>query len=526
MHTKKLLCAILITIFSFSIFAQESDGSSSDDSVEPGLDYLAKSATAVEAVAWTRDGKYFATSWNNSVILWDAATNAISAVYSNAIDESSNPTANVISLQFSDDGLYLLSVRDDNTVLIHSIGGSGDSTLIRGTGTQIPEAVYAGGSYRIILPLDGRNLYESFKLVATGQHIIEEKFTTNELPWALSATPSGKKLLVTSITGNAQLIDTDSWEVEASFTKFSQSGIKPRLAPDSVHYVAAEDQYTLSVTSISDESDFYLIDDESGFSYVAAFSNDSAKIVVGVNSGCVKVYDIVSGMEENSFQLIQGDLAKSLVYSPDDEYVVIGTEKGFIYRWVLSGEPFVPDYSGYQEKIDEQRENQLENALVLSLGYGRIGSNYYIGNGIVEAGYKNYFHEPFYWGLNGSIGAGLPGSEFPYTYYEGGESLSNPFVYSLATGAIIGLVYYNKTYDFHIFSEAGAGANMRFLYNNSFTYPHMTNPVFGAYVELLIGLQWKWARVWGGVQFDTNLHWLTNVHVGIAIPTRTFRRRK
>lgn len=524
MHIKKLLCAIL-TIYSFSIFAQETEDSESE-SVDLAQNFLAKSATAVEAVAWTRDGKYFATSWNNSVILWDAATNAIAAVYSNAVDETSNPLANVISLHFSDDGLYLLSVRDDNTVLIHSIGGNGDSTLIRGTGTQMSEAVYTGGSYRMVFPLDGMNLYESFKLMATGEYIIEEKVAMTEQPWALSTTPNGRKLLVTGKSGTVSLIDTESWETEMTFSKFVQTGVKPRFAPDSVHYVAAENQSTLLVASISDESDFYTIEDQIGFCHAAEFSNDSTKIAAALNSGCVKLYDIASGLEETQFQLLYGDTAKSLVFSPDDLYVIIGTEKGYIYRWVLSGGEFIPDYSGYQDKIDEYRENKLENSLVLSLGYGRVGSNYYIGNGIFEAGYKNYFRPPFYWGLNGSIGAGLPGSEFPYTYYEGGESLSSPFLYSLATGGLIGLVYYNKTYDFHVFSEAGGGVNMRLLFNNSITYPHMSNPVFGAYVELLVGLQWKWVRAWGGVQFDTNLHWLMNAHVGVAIPTRNFRRRK
>ena len=536
---RKFLCAFFI-MFSFFLYAQDAGlhnpedtsglvpadetktaSNGSEKSTEPQKDltqnYLAKSATPVNAVGWTSDGKYFATSWNNSVILWNAGANTIAAVYSNSVNENSNPLANVTSLHFTSDGRYMLSVRDDNTVLIHSIGTNSDSTLISGTGTSIPDAVYAG-DYRILLPLDGKNLYESFRLAESGQHVIEEKLDVDDGIWSLSASPTGKRVLMGSESGKVRFIDTTSWEELSSFDRYTLTRIKPRLAPDGLHFLAAQDKNTIVIASALDESDFLTLEDLSGFSFCAEFSNDSSKIVAGINSGCVKIYDIASGMEENSFQLMYGDSAKSLVFSPDDEYVIIGTEQGYIYRWVLSGEEFVPE--------DERDEGGIQNSLVLSIGYSRLNSNYYLGSGIIGVGYRNYFRTPFFWGLEGSVGAGLPGSEFPYTYYENGENLSSPFVYSASFGGLIGLVYYNERLDFHVFSEAGFGAKVHILYNNSLEYAHSSKPYFGGYGELLVGLQWKWARLWGGVQYDTNLHWLTKMHVGVAMPTRTFRKKK
>lgn len=528
---------ILLTVFSFSLFAQDvglhnpedtsgllpseesAETKETDGQSKPKKDltqnYLAKSATPVNAVAWTRDGKYFATSWNNSVILWNASSNTIAALYSNSVNENSNPLANVVSLQFTSDARYMLSVRDDNTVLIHSVGTNSDSTLITGTGSSIPDAVYAG-DYRILLPLDGKNLYESFRLAESGQHVIEEKLDVTDGIWALSASPAGKRVLMTSESGKVRFIDTTSWEELSSFDRYTLTRIKPRLASDGIHFLAAQDKNTLVVASALDDSDFLTIEDLSGFSYVAEFSSDASKIVAGINSGCVKIYDIASGLEENSFQLMYGDSAKSLVFSPDDEYVIIGTEQGYIYRWVLNGEDFVP----------EEDDSGLQNSLVLSFGYSRLNSDYYLGSGILGVGYRNFFKPPFFWGVEGSFGVGLPGSEFPYSYYEGGESLSSPFIYSLSLGGLCGLTYYNEKFDVQIFSEAGAGVNLRMLYNNSIKYAHRGKPYFSGYGELRVGAQWKWARIWGGVQYDTNLHWLTKLHVGVAIPTRTFKLKK
>lgn len=531
---RKFFCAFFITV-AFSLFAQESEPSSDDGSMFAGYDnygnlkteedssapqeekdvsqdYLAKSSTAVNAVAWTNDGKYFATSWNNSIILWNASSNTIAAIYSNTIAESANPLINVTSLQFTSDGKYMLSVRDDNTALIHGVGSNSDATLINGTGSSIPDAVYAS-DYKIIIALDGQNLYESYRM--GNQHIIEEKLDFDDGVWALSSIPTGKRILVTSESGKVRLIDTASWTVVSEFDRYTLTRIKPRLAPDGVHFVAAKDQNTLVISSTVDESDFYTLEEIAGFSYVAEFSADSSKVVVGTNLGSVKIYDIASGYEENSFQLMYGDTAKSLAFSPDGQFVLIGTEMGYIYRWVLDGSEFVP----------EDQRKVLQNALVLSVGYSRVNSDYYMGSAIFDVGYKNYFRPPFYWGANANIGVGVPGSEFPFTYYEGGESLSSPFIYSISTGGLFGLVYYNKNLDLHIFSEAGLGMNFRILYNNSFRYAHSSKPYFGGYGELLVGAQWKWARAWGGVQFDSNLHWLGKFNIGVAIPTRTFKKK-
>lgn len=526
-RVRKFFCALFIITVCFSLFSQESPDSQSASSLNSDAgdgegdkdltqDYLAKSAYPVNAVVWTRDGKYFATSWNNSIILWNAGSNTIAAIYSNSVNENSNPLANVTSLQFTSDGRYMLSVRDDNTVLVHSIGTNSDSTLINGTGSSIPDAVYAG-DYKILLPLDGQNLYESYRLTESGKQMIEERLDFADGIWALASTPTGQRVLVTSESGTVHLIDTGSWEELANYTRYTLSRVKPRFSQDGIYFLAAQDQNSLIISSTADESDFYILEEDAGFSYTAEFSSDGLKIVAGINDGNVKIYDIASGLEENSFKLMYGDMAKSLAFSPDGKYVIIGTALGYIYRWVLDGSEFVPE--------DElPQENKLENSLTLGIGYSRLGTDYYLGNFLFDVSYRNYFRPPFYLGAGLGLGAGIPGSEFPYTYYEDGSQLSNPFIYTLNSNALIGLVYYNKKYDIHVFSEAGLGWNIRMLFDNSLQYPHRSKPYFGGYGELLVGLQWKWARVWGGFQYDSNLHWLSKVCVGVAMPTRTFRK--
>ena len=61
---------------------------------------IAKSDTPGTAAAWSLDGSHFATTWNNSVIVWNAETNAIDMVFS----DHAGP---VKTVRFSPDGSWL-----------------------------------------------------------------------------------------------------------------------------------------------------------------------------------------------------------------------------------------------------------------------------------------------------------------------------------------------------------------------------------------------------------------------------------
>ncbi len=524
---RRFFCTFFM-IFSFSLFSFAQEAAEPEEEIEEvdlSQDYLAKSSTPVNALAWTHDGKYFATSWNSSIILWNAATNTIAAIYSNFVEQNANPFVNATSIQFTTDGRYMLTVRDDNTVMIHSVDSQTDSTLISGTGSFIPDAVYAGDS-RILISLDGVNLYESFR--QGNEYIVEEKLDLANGVWGLSTTPSGQRILVTSESGSIFLIDTTSWEVLDEYSGYTLTRIKPKVAPDGVHFVAAQDQNTLIISSTADESDTYALYDPAGFSYIADFSSDSSKIVAGVNTGCVKIYDIATGTEEKSFKLMYGDSAKSLAFSPNDEFVIIGTEQGYIYRWILSGEPFVPDYGDYHELEYENGvtgENRFGNVLLLSLGFSGMNSNYYIGNFGLEIGYRHFINTLLYFGGDAYVAAGIPGTDFPYKYYVSDGMLNSPYLYTFALAPCFGINYYHKPYDLRAFAEIETGINVRSLYDNSFKNGHSSGPYFGFYGQALIGLQWHWTRLSGGVRYDTNLKLVPVARFGIAIPTRFFRKK-
>ncbi|MCR4822460.1 MAG: hypothetical protein K5873_06260 [Treponema sp.] len=540
---------------SFSIFAQESDqledsegvavsdgplekeqsGKSDGKSLKSrkaignsGVDlsqnYLAKSSSAVNALSWTRDGKYFATSWNNSIILWNAASDSIAAIYSNSVSESINPLVNAISLQFTSDSRYMMSVRDDNTILIHSVESQADSTLITGTGEPMSDAVYAG-DYKIILPLDGQNLYESYK--SGDQYIVEEKLDFSDGIWALSANPSGLRVLVTSNSGYVRVVDTESWNVLSEENCYTLSRIKPKFAPDGIHYVAAQNVGKLTVASTDESAEAKYIEDAAGFSYAVDFSSDSSLLVAGLSSGNVKIYDVNSGMELNSFKLMYGDCAKSLAFSPDDKYVIIGTEQGYIYRWVLSGEDFVPDYGYYQELEYENGvtgENRFGNILMMNLGFSGLNSKYYIGRIFFELGYRHFINRFLYVGGDASVGAGIPTVEYPYNYTVEGAVLNSPYLYNFSTKGTFGVSYFYKPWDLRLLADIGLGLSVAGLYDNSFDYAHSSGPYVTFVGQALAGIQWHWVIFAGGIQYDSSLKLLPFGKIGIAIPTRFFRK--
>jgi WD40 repeat protein len=110
---------------------------------------IAKSDEEISSVAWSQDGKFFASAWNNNVVLWDSESGKIKEIYR-------EHTKAVKKVHFSKGGNRLLSLGQDNIVVMRDITGS--SGTIRAVGTDLQpmnDAVFAGDNTSVILPGDG-----------------------------------------------------------------------------------------------------------------------------------------------------------------------------------------------------------------------------------------------------------------------------------------------------------------------------------------------------------------------------------
>ncbi len=498
--------------------------------IDPSTEYLAKSGTAVNASAWSHIGDYFAVSWNNTTILFESETNNIAAIYSNTADNTINPFTDITKLSFAPDDSTLLSVHNNNTAMVHSIGDSG-SALITGTGDQIADAVYTGTSFRLVIPLDEQNLYDCTRQAGTGSFDLEKRMEFDKRIAALASNEAGGKIFVTFEDGSVNLIDTRTWQILGDMKAYTDTEIYPAFAPDGIHFLDAQDEYTIFISSIEDTAEKHTIEEPDGFIYDAVFMPDGKSIAAATQSGYVRIYDIETGYVLYEFQLVDLDAAKTLSVSPDGEFVLVGTAMGYIYRWSLHGYEFDQEkkkYVGGDGKVYGQNFDTLENSIIITADAASMPLSYYnamLGLSVDYRNYTDFLTAPLYWGFNGGIGVAFPNKHFPYSYETSdGDEINEPSSYLAYNSICAGFAYVNKKYGYALFSEIEAGINVKVLYNNSFKNAHAGKPYPGVFAGLSAGASWKYLRASVGAVYDLNYELQVKANVGAQIPTRVFKK--
>ncbi len=532
----------LLCIFAFSILLPCAF-LSAQESVSNAI--LAKSDTPVSFVSWNSDGASFATTWNNSVILWDAESNTIASVFS-------GHKGAVRVVRFSQDGKWLLTLGDDNAVVVRDLDFSVSETRIMGNGyLPVNDAVFAENGNSIILPLDGINIAHHYRLRLT-QQFVTRAVVQGVIPvQSLDITKDGSKLLVSGQDGVVTIYDVATGAVIGSYPRFSASHVPPRFSPDGKFFMAAASRNSLVIAPVTGGSAITIRD--TGLPvHSAEFNADGTRIAVALADGGIKIYDIQTGAQLQWYTVnAQGnnDVVNALSFSPDGDYLIAGTQAGYILRWSLTGKVFVPNRKQYldkdiasiaQEQIEGGNEsenevpahseqlqqtsgggNKLEkpgNGIEIAFNVHTLNSNYYYASFGVEGAYRNFSLYPLYWGTGLGLGAGIPNGEYEFTSgYVNGKRLHDPWLYSADLFGCFGLCYYLPPIDLVVFTEMRAGANVKIIYNNELVYYFVGDPNFGGSLDVLMGMQWKFLRASIGGEYDSNFGFLAKATLGGVI---------
>ena len=519
---------------------------------------IAKSDTSVDSVAWASNDEYFATTWNNTVILWSASTNTIVSVYTghNAIVEK---------IRFSQDNNWLLSIGKDNTIIIRDIDSQSGVSKIMGTGLlPVHDAVFVRNGYSIMSPLDGFNTSYCYRLLATDQ-FLSKVVTESAAPiFSLDISRDGSLLLTGSQDGTVFISDTFSGKIIRSYPRYAKSNIPPVFSPDGSRFLSAADRTSLVISPVNGNGAQFIRDSDQPVNS-AIFSPDGKKIAVALKNGSVKIYNASNGSELNHYTVdFNGkDVVKSLAFSPDAEFLLAGTQNGYVFRWSINGKKITPVpksyldkdmqnlaaiYSGESKKggkkgsgggsdgsgsAEGDGEGDNTNALAegvfgekkppipshqifFEAGGSTLNSDYFIAAIEFQGGYRNFMIYPFFMGGNLKLSAGFPGNDFPYEYRVGSTTVNAPWLYTLAPSLTGGVCRYIEKWELLTYVQVDAAATMRVLCSNGLDYLVTSSVFSGASVGLTAGFQWYRLKFDVGIDYDTNLGVLIRGGVGFA----------
>lgn len=538
MNVKKVLLVSIIVFLVCStvgLFAQ----------IDVTKAVLAKSDTPISHVTWNGDGKMFATAWNNSVILWDAESNTVASVFS-------GHKGPVKVVRFSKDNKWLLTLGQDNALIIRNMDYTVRETRINGKGSlPMRDAAFVDNGFAVIAPVDGFSTYHCQRLLLTQQFVTNALLESITPVYALDVSRGDSKLLVATQDGAVTILDLVTKRVINTFPRYSLSQVPPRFTPDGNYFIAAADRTSLVIAPVYGNGALVIRDSAQPVN-TAEFSADGRKVAVALKDGGIKIFDTQTGAELYWYTVSahEPDVVNSLAFSPDGEFLIAGTEAGYILRWSLSGKVFVPIKKAYENKDlveaawqyengkaaaaseapeeqtaepaqeEPQPEEELQGAAAMrqfsiSAGGETVPSGDYSGSVFVTAMYRSFRWYPFYCGFGGMCSIGFPSKDFTYHYNIDGKMTNPPYIYAATPLALAGLAGYIDAASLVTFAEIAAGPSIKILSNTDLSNLVVGSPYLGFNAALSAGVQWKYLQAALRVAFDSDFNAATGgLYVG------------
>lgn len=576
LHNKKYIFLTFILIFT-SLYPLFSLGSSGKKLNKAPSMLVAKSDSEINVCAWSPDGTKYFTSWEDTLIVWDAYTNK-------PIKICTNITSPVVHLSFSKDGKYFVVITEDNSIIICHTQSLQELNRVRGVkGANILTAAFSNDNLNLEVPLDGINIYSCFRLIMTNKFIGSKLQGHKNTVYSLSVNPVTNQILSASKDGSVILWDISKYQMIEKFKASTSSSLPAVFSPSGEMFIIPETRNSVAVKNIYGDT-LHRIKDTNGPVNAAVFSPDGSIIAFAVKTGGICLYDAETGKQISYLECSykeQGKIGEitAFDFSRDGNYIIATTTEGYIFRWSLSGKVYaqsaahtinnqneiaailhkleqdsnpvkVEEYSTVE--ITEQPVNQVKetkstkaakeklfdnpvkinlipsedseisfaykkaiSTLYFGAGYTTIPTNYFIGDLNLDFGANISFRRlPVFIGLDVKLGTAIPSKYYPYDYYTAeGKKLMSPWLYSGAPGIVFGCELYSQR-GVRIFFDATGGGTVRVLWNNA-PFQTVTSPIYyGYYAGVDAGIDLKGLTAKISCVYDANFGISNSASIG------------
>ena len=314
---------------------------------------LAKSRYTFSAVAWSPDGRYFASAWNKFVLIWDSDDNTVTTI-------CGGHTEQVTSVSFSNNGSYMLTSSDDGSVITYNLRKNYDSVKIMprqadgSKRTQVQSAAFSPDGSSVYFSRDGGDISEFLHLILTDEiSSITYSYSGHSANvYSVQTARDRRLMLTTAVDGTAILWNTRTHRQIQSFDVYAESRVPAALSPDGGSFLSATSSDTITLRSL-DGAVLLSVREPRLPVNCAAFTADGTHFALALHDGGIAYYNARTGAEEMTFSTQhdgEAGTVLSLAFSPDGEYLVAGTRNGCLFRWSIKGgrQPDAPMWSDTQ----------------------------------------------------------------------------------------------------------------------------------------------------------------------------------
>ena len=565
---KKLFTFFVILIFSSISFCFGAGANTIYKKVPSSL--IAQSEKPITICEWAPDGSVYFTSWNDLLIVWDSQTNS-------PVHVCSNFDSKIVNLSFSVDGKYFVVVTEDNCVTICYTKNYEEVTRIKGN-ESVVTAKLLNDSYSLAVPLDGKNLYNCFRLILTGAFMSSKKEGHKKQIYSIDVNRANGYIMTSGKDKKAKLWDSNYNNLKI-FSLYTYNNLSAVFSPNGETFVLPEQSNLLSLKNVYGDTLFEFRDSDTPINKIV-YSPDSMQVAFPVKSGGIHIFDTDTGelIKKLDYPALRNEkfgLVTSLAYSADGNYIIGGTSTGYLIRWTLSGNVYIQslaktketqkeideviarlkateiiekadelpvmetatDSESKEEQVSDKKnqpkakeekkkknqslvtiENKPDATLYFDAGYTIIPTEYFIGEFDADIGFQKSFKNlPLFAGFDVKIGASIPKKDFPYVYFtETGEEKKAPWLYSANPFLTFGYEAYAPN-SIRITIGLCGGGSFRMLWNNSMK-ENVNSPLHcGFFGGIIAGIDIKWFTVRMSCVYDSMFGLQNSCSLGAAI---------
>ncbi len=313
----------------------------------------------VRSVAVGPNGKWAASgSQDNTVKIWDIETGECRATLV-------GHTEWVNSVKITPDGTRILSGSNDRTILVWDAGSGRKVTKLEGhTDVVWSFALSQNNKRTISVSADGTlRLWDigSEKCLKT----IKYGAGNRDDGWGCAVNGVGNIALTTYADGQIGIWSLETGECLATLKGHSEIVKSVQITPDGRFAVSGSSDKTVKVWDLEAKTCVVTLEGHQGKVSSVAISPDGTLIAsTGFTDGTVRLWDWKSGACLHVIKHEGYPSTISVAFSPDGARLVVGTTKGTIFVYRLTGVRAAPS---------AESSRRYMNAKVVLLGEGTVG---------------------------------------------------------------------------------------------------------------------------------------------------------
>ena len=335
-----------------------------DVTVYQEVSLLTEHAKAVNSLAFSADGRTFASGSADAIILWDRSTSAQTRL--------TGHTHWVSSLAFSPNGKMLASDSRDGTIrLWDAITGEDKYTFTKDSDRATMLSFTPDGRTLVSVTWEDKI---SLRNSITGEHKKTFAMHLDCSTTGAAFSPDGKIVAIGSENGTIYLHDLNTGKLKMELIGHGEHVDNLAFSPDGKTIATSSHiDETIRLWHVHTGEHKLTLNEHSRYVRGLAFSPDGKMLASGSGDGTIRFWDARTGNQKHKF-MRHSEYIYSVAFNPNGNIIASGSTNGIINLWDADTRQHIKTLNGSENRFIEPADSIVfsPDGKILACGHDGI----------------------------------------------------------------------------------------------------------------------------------------------------------